>query len=111
MAVDSIVLEQLLHAGGGEEDLHTVLAGRRESVRIHVSVKTAAAISIKIRKGGEATADKQHITEDESVAANTSAQYPLKGTILLDAGDVVTVESDQTDTAFTINGYEDDIPT
>lgn len=111
MAVDSVVLEQLVPSAATESDVYTVPTGRRASVRIYVATVTAAAIDVKIRKAGEASAAKQCLACSTSVLLNSSNQYPEVGTILLSAGDVVTVESDQADTAFTVNGYEDDIPT
>jgi len=111
MASPSIVLKQVKTNGSSASELYEVPEDRRASLRVHVSTVTAADVDVFIRKNGEAAADKQYIARGYAVGANEFEAFPAGGTLLVDDGDIVMVESDQTDTAWTGNAYEDDIPT
>ena len=112
MAVPSRVLEQIRPAAATQEALYTCPALRRASVRVYAAADTAAAVTVRLKDNGEADDPKQFLSVDEIVAAKGNERIPTAGyPLLLTAGDVLTVESDQADTTFQINGYEDDIPT
>ena len=111
MPADSNILEQVVPASATPTDLYTVPDDRRASVRIYVAAITAAVVKLQVRKAGAATDPMQYLAHADSIGANGTQTVPSNGyPLLLSAGDVVTVESDQADTTFQANGYEDDQP-
>jgi len=111
MPADENILEQVVPVASTLTELYTVPADRRASVRLYVAAITGANVKVSLRKGGEADDPKQYLTHGEVLAANADESIPTTGyPLLLSAGDMVMVESDQADTTFQANGYEDDQP-
>jgi hypothetical protein len=107
MAVPQTVIDQSKPAATTRTDLYSPGAGRRARVNVTASAQTATDdVQISLARSGAVHATSQVLAFDLAVLQDVPFQIEM----YLEGTDVVRVYSTGGNVAFTVNGYEDDIP-
>lgn len=107
MAVPEIVLAQSKPGATTRTDLFTPGAGRRARVTLTAAAQAATDdVQISLARSGAVHATSQVMAYDLAV----DQDVPFQLEVYLEGTDVLRVYSTAGNVSFTVNGYEDDIP-